>query len=115
MRYLKTYEEKEYQFWKIPLKLPDFLICLKKAGMPDERYEHFKHLHKNNVFFKKRWYDSEYDKSVTHIILVRHPDGAFTWDDAYESNVPKMKITQEDIQDWKDMEAAKLAAKKYNL
>jgi hypothetical protein len=127
----EPYEKPKGKKWKIPIKLPDFYICLKKAGMPDEQFKQWKNLHRSGLFSRNEKSRMP-DPSIEYIILEtsvpreNYPNGYFTWsvldkwynqeeDNASFKYMGELKASDEEIKDWIDMEEAEKAAIKYNL
>ena len=121
MKYIKEYSEYDERGskWKIPLKEPDFFICLRKVKMSEEIFERWKNLYRHKIFLK-----DNYSLDKNYIILQQSPTGYFTWspyelystrnDYSYKYK-GELKATPEEIQDWNEEQEAKEIAKKYNL
>jgi hypothetical protein len=121
MKYIKEYYDYNAygKKWKLSLKEPDFFVCLKKVGMPEDKILYWKALYKFGTFWNYLK-----GKHVEYIILQQSPKNYFTWssfqpyslqDDASYEYMGELKATPEEIEEWIEEEEAKEMAKKYNL
>lgn len=111
------------QMWKIPLKKPDFYICLDKVEMPKDQQTFWKRSLDNGMFVKD--INRKIDDSITHMILQRSFTGYFTWsrcdkywtdgDNASYRYMGEMKVTPEEIDEYNYQIEMEKDAKKYNL
>jgi hypothetical protein len=93
--------ESKYQIWVIPLKMPDFIISLKKIGMNDKMINDWMRLYKNDVFTDHGKYPDR--KTIT----IRKEGNVYTWywypstdGDEYTKFMGKLEYTPEEIQDY---------------
>jgi hypothetical protein len=109
----KIFEKKERQIWNVPLKMPDFIISLKKIGMNEKEVDKWMRLHRNKVF-----------NHITNKerITIQYHDGHFTWysypseeGNEYTDFMGKLEYTPEEIQEYYDDIKLKEDQKKYNL
>jgi hypothetical protein len=118
MKYIKTYEHKN-EIWVIPLKMPDFIISLKKIGFTPDKIDHWVKLYNKDVF-------REYSKySDRETITIRHEIGTtngYTWHwypstegDDWNKFMGKLEITPDEIQEYYDKIEMEKAIKKYNI
>lgn len=106
------------QIWVIPLKMPDFIISLKKIGMNKNEIDNWIRLHKNKVFTEK----DEYPSIAT--ITIKKQNGGFTWfwypstkedEDEYTEFMGKLEIEPKEIQNYYDEIEFQKNIKQYNL
>ena len=120
MKHIKEYYDYDVygKKWKVSLKDPNFFICLRKAGMTEEKIDYWKVLYKTKTFWK------HYNENAEYIILQQSPKGYFTWsalepfslqDDASYDYMGELKATPKEIEEWIEEQEAKEPAKKYNL
>lgn len=89
MRYIKEYMDKfedEYfspwkkeednrgEMWKVPLKEPDFEICIKKIGMPEDRIRFWVLLSKDTM---KKYINGKVN-DYKYAIIEKYKKGNFT-------------------------------------
>lgn len=136
MKYIKEYMNKfedEYYYpwrkdednrgemWKVSLKPPDFEICLKKIGMPEDKIPFWIKLSEDTM--KKDLNRKFVDYS--HVIVQKLKKGGFTWsrcdewfrgeDNASFKYKGELNATEEEIRDyWYQIELEK-DTNKYNL
>jgi hypothetical protein len=127
MKYIKLFEqsskfvenkifEKKCKIWVVPLKMPDFIISLKKIGIDDKNINDWMRLYKNNVF-------TEYGKYPDReTITIKKEGNGFTWywypsteGNEYTDFMGKLEYTPEEIQDYYYQIELEKAVKKYNL
>lgn len=117
MKYIKLFERfKKCQIWVVPLKMPDFIISLKKIGMDNEQIKNWMNFHKRDVFTDYRKYPDR------ETITIRKEENRFTWywypsteGDEYTDFMGKLECTTEEIQDYYYQIELENDAKKYNL
>jgi hypothetical protein len=104
------------KIWLVPLKMPDFVISLKKIGMPDQDIKHWLSLYKNQVFTDHGKYPDR------ETITIKKEGGGFTWywypstgGDEYTDFMGKLEYTPKEIQEYEDEIRFKQDTKKYNL
>jgi len=118
MKYIKLFERfgRKSQIWVVPLKIPDFIISLKKIGMDDKKINDWMRLHKNDVFTDHRKYPDR--KTIT----IKKEGGGYTWywypsteGDEYTDFMGKLEYTPEEIQDYYDEIELEKDANRYNV
>ena len=129
MKYIKEYwdyYEPKGKKWKLPLKMPDFIICLKKIGMDDHTLETWVRLHGLKSFQKIEIGSNKKDPDITHIIIEKSEKDKFTWSpissyiNQEEDNfsfkyMGELIATPEDIKEYYDEIEMKKDADNYNL
>lgn len=117
MKHLKIYENYEVQVWVVPLKMPDFIICLNKIGVKD--IDRWVQLHRYNVFTDGKKYPTR--KTITMRKDIGRGNG-FTWHEYptskssdYTQFMGKLECTPEEIQEYYDNIEMEKRSKKYNL
>lgn len=117
LRRFKIFESKRIN-WVVPLKMPDFIICLKKIGMNDKDINRWVRLYKNDVFTE----DGRYPDRETITIDKDLEYNSYTWfwypitkSDEYHDFRGKLECTPEEIQEYYDEIEMRNNIKKYNL
>ena len=122
MKYIKEYNfwDNYGKKWKVPLKEPDFFICLHNAGINDEELKRWKHLYNMNIFHKT----NSIEKKPKYIILNKWASGHFTWseletyslqDNANFKYMGELEATPNEIKQWYEDIEMKKDMEKYNL
>lgn len=116
-------EESKGKMWKVPLKMPDFLVILKKLGMDEEQLKKWKHMHSLKTFIKD-WNNKIHD-SIKYVIVQKSEKDYFTWsmcdrwfrneDNASYKYMGELEATPEEIQEYWDEIDMKNQANKYNI
>jgi hypothetical protein len=111
----KIYENIRHA-WVVPLKMPDFLMSLKKIGMDDKEIDNWMRLHKNGVFIEYGSYP--YRETIT---IDKENDG-YTWfwcpiTDSDENRIfmGRIEFTKKDIQDYYDEIEFQKGINKFNI
>ena len=109
----KLFEEKEWQIWVIPIKMPCFAICLKKIGLRDNKILDWIHLLNVGVF------TAHGDRKT---ITIKKAGGSFTWyghpsteGNEYTDFMCRLECTTEEIQNYYDEIEFQKNVNKYNL
>jgi len=122
INWYKMYNVKT-QKWVIPLKMPDFIISLKKIGVTD--IERWTNLYHNKVFTDYGKYPNR--KTITmckekYISDNVEEKDSFTWNwvpishgNEYFTFMGKIECTPEEIKEYNDEIEAKENSIKYNL
>lgn len=119
MKYIKKFENNvSYQHWIISLKMPDFLLSLKKIGFLEKDIIYWLNLFKNDTFTEGRKYPDR--KTIT--ISKNKNIGGFTWywypkreSDHLSEFMGEIVITPEEIQEYFNDIEIKKNVQKYNL
>ena len=114
-------EKNRGEMWKIPLKQPDFEICIKKIGMPEDKIRFWVRLSKDTM-------RKDINGKITgykYVIVEKSKKGSFTWsrydtwfredDNASFKYMGELKATEEEIKDHYYQIELKKDIEKYNL
>ena len=135
MKHIKTFEDMNWnkmnnvktQRWVISLKMPDFIISLRKIGLTDTDIERWVNLYNNKVFTDRDKYPDR--ETITmckekYISDDNKTKYSFTWswypvtkedEKGYFTFMGKIECTPEEIQAYNDEIEAKENTIKYNL
>lgn len=114
----KIFEEKQYKIWVVPLKMPDFLISLKRIGFSEKKIKDWMRLYDRKVFTDYEQYPNR------ETITIRKESGhdGYTWywypsteGDEYTEFMGKLEITPKELQDYYDKIEMEKDIKKFNL
>lgn len=115
----KIFEEKRNKIWIVPLKMPDFIIGLKKIGIPEKDINDWMNLYNKGVFTNYGKYPDR--KSIT-IDKDNRVKDSYTWywypsteGNEYIEFGGKLEITPKEIQNYYYEIEFKQNINKYNL
>lgn len=123
-RFYDDWEEDDRgEMWKIPLKKPDFYICLNKVEMPNDQQNFWKRSLDAGMYITDM--NRKIDSNIKYMILQRSNTGYFTWsrcdkwfdekDNASYIYKGEMKVTHDEIEDYNYQIELNADANKYNL